>query len=146
MKKNFGYLSVVFVIVGLLGLTGSNALGPGMCLADEIGPVLTTGTPLVKMGKKAEVVIMGTGFKPGQALNILFSAADGTTSNIGHDLKPEPKADNTGSFGGTWAAGRYVSKGLIKGGPYKIVATDTDYNPIAQSAVFFQKEKEEKKK
>jgi len=142
MKRIVTIAAVVIVMVGLIGL----ALGAGVCSAGEIGPVLTLGTPLVKMNKKAEVVFMGTGFKPGQQLNILFSAADGTTSNIGHDLKPEPKADESGSFAGMWKAGRYISKGLIKGGAYKVVVTDTDYNPLAQSAVYFQKEKKEKKK
>lgn len=137
MKKFFGYTTAVILIASVMGLMGSSILGPAECLAAEIGPVLALGTPMVKMSKKAEVVIMGTGFKPGQALSILFTAADGTLANIGLDIK----ADATGTFGGTWKAGRYIRKKLIKGGAYKLEVTDTDYNTITQSVVYFLKEK-----
>ena len=141
MKKFFGSTTVVILIVGLMGLMGSNLLGPVKCIAAEMSPVLTMGTPMVQMSKKSEVIIMGTGFKPGQELFVLFTAPDGSQSDVGYALKPEPKADATGSFACTWKAGRYVSKGLITGGAYKIEVTDTDFNPIARGVVFFVKEK-----
>lgn len=146
MKKFFGYMTAVFFIFGLMGLTGSSVLGPNKCIAAEVGPTLATGTPMVKMSKKSEVVIMGTGFKPGQELVVLFTTADGSQSDIGYALKPAPKADQTGSFACTWSAGRYVSKGFIEGGAYKIEVTDSDYNTLAHSVVFFVKEDGDKKK
>ena len=66
MQKFFVYTTAVIIIVGLMSFTGPNMLGPGKCIAAELGPVLSMGTPLVKMSSKAKVVIMGTGFKPGQ--------------------------------------------------------------------------------
>lgn len=146
MKKFFGYMTAVFVVFGLMGLTGSGILGPGECIAADLGPTLIVATPMVKMSKKAEVVFIGTGFKPGQELYILFTTVDGYPSDIGYALKPAPKADETGSFASTWSAGRYVSKGFITGGAYKVEITDTDFNTLAQSVVFFAKEKKEKKK
>jgi hypothetical protein len=139
MKKFLGYMTAVFFIIGLMGLTGSSILGPSKCIAAEVGPTLAIGTPMVKMSKKSQVVIMGTGFKPGQELVVLFSTADGNQSDIGYALKPAPKADQTGSFASTWGAGRYVRKGFIKGGVYKIEVTDTDYNALAHGVVFFVK-------
>ena len=146
MKKFLGYMTAVFFIFGLMGLTGSSILGPGECIAADLGPMLSVGTPVVKMGNKATVVIMGTGFKPGQELFVLFSTSDGNASDIGYALKPAPKADKSGSFASTWKAGRYVKKGFIKGGAYKIEVTDTDFNTLAHSVVFFAKGKKEKKK
>jgi len=138
MKKVIGSLMALFFVVGV------TAMG----FAADLGPMVTMGTPLVKMSKKSEVVIMGTGFKPGQEINVLFVGPDGLQSDIGYALKPAPKPDMTGSWTTTWAAGRYVDRKLIdpKGGAYKIVVTDGEYNPIAHNAVFFQAEKKKKKK
>ena len=150
MKKLFPSIMAVVFIVGFMGFSGSNFLGPRTSIAADQGPVVTLGTPLVKMaGKKtAGVVIMGTGFKPGQEVRILFHSPDGLQSDIGYLLKPEPKADKTGSWVTTWSSGRYVSRKLIdpKGGAFKIMATDAEYNPITHTAVFFQAPKKKKKK
>jgi len=143
MKKIFGCMIAVILVVGLMGITGSNFLGPNESIAAE--PVLSTATPLVKMSKKSKVVIMGSGFKPGQEVRILFTSPDGLQSDIGYALKPTPKADKTGSWATTWSAGRYVGRKLIKGGAYKILATDEDYNPIAHTPVFFQAAKKKAK-
>ena len=82
---------------------------------------------------------MGTGFQPGQELVILLTLPDGNQSDIGYALKPAPKADQTGSFATTWSAGRYVQKGFITGGAYKLEVTDAEYNPLAYGVVFFAK-------
>ena len=140
MKKLIGSLMVSFFVVGITSL----------CYASELGPVVSMGTPLVKMaGKKtAGVVIMGTGFKPGQEINVLFVTPDGLQSDIGYALKPAPKPDKTGSWRTTWSAGRYVARKLINpnGGAYKIVVSDGEYNPIGHTAAFFQAPKKKKKK
>ena len=115
MKNVIGSLIAVFFVVSVTG----------MCFAADLGPMVTMGTPLVKMSKKSEVVIMGTGFKPGQEINVLFVSPDGLQSDIGYALKPAPKPDQTGSWTTTWSAGRYVDRKLIdpKGGAYKIIIT-----------------------
>ncbi len=91
MKKLIGSMMALFFVVGITSV----------CIAAELGPVVSMGTPLVKMaGKKtAGVVIMGTGFKPGQEINILFVSPDGLQSDIGYALKPAPKSDMAGSCG-----------------------------------------------
>jgi hypothetical protein len=150
MKKFFPSIVAVVFIVGLMGLSGSDLLGPRASIAADQGPVVTLGTPLVKMaGKKtAGVVIMGTGFKPGQEIRIVFTTKEGSQSDMGDLLKPEPKADETGTWSTTWSAARYVRGELVdpKGGAYKIMVTDEDYNPIAHTPVFFQAPKKESEK
>lgn len=144
MNKILGRLIGLFLICGLISAMGLN---PGGCIAADLGPTITMGTPLVKMSDKATVVIMGTGFKPGQYIRIIFTTSDGQDADIGYALKPEPKADNTGTWGTTWSAGRFVKKEMITGGVYKISVADDDFNTIAQAPVFFQKpEKKAKEK
>ena len=135
MKKCFGFLIAVFFVVGVIGISGINTI----CLAGDVGPVLAVATPLVKIDKKASVVIMGSGFKPGEELSVLVMDENGLQTDIGYALKPVPKADSTGTWGTTWNAGRFVSKKIIGAGPCKITVTDAEYNPIAHTVVFFQK-------
>ena len=157
MKRIFLTLMVVFLVFGLIGLTGckkktEKAAAEKPAVAKGLGPVVVMGTPAVKMaGKKtAPVVIMGTGFKPKQEIRILFSTQDGLQSDIGYALKPEPKPNKSGTWGTSWSAGRYVRRKLIKpkGGAYTITAADSDYNPLASTVVTFiaPKKKSKKKK
>lgn len=150
MKKLFPSIVAVVFIVGLMGLSSSDLIGPRASIAADQGPVVTIGNPLVKMaGKKtAGVVIMGTGFTPGQELRIVFTLKDGSQNDVGALLKPEPKADATGTWSTTWKPGRYVRSKLVdpKGGAYTIMVTDDDYNPIAYAPVFFQAPQKKSKK
>ena len=143
MKKCFGFLIAVFFVVGVIGFSGINTT----CLAADVGPVLAVATPLVKIAKKAPVVIMGSGFQPGAEISVLVTDENGLQTDIGYALKPVPKADATGTWATTWDAGRFVSKKIIGAGACKITVTDAEYNPIAHTVVFFEKaEKKEKKK
>ena len=143
MKRCFGFLVAVVFVIGVIGFSGTSSV----CLAGDAGPVLALGTPLVKIDKKASVVIMGSGFKPGEELSVLVTDENGLQTDIGYALKPVPKADATGTWATTWNAGRFVSKKVIGAGPCKITVTDAEYNPIAHSVVFFQKaEKKDAKK
>lgn len=135
MKKCLGFVIAVFFVVSVIGFSGINTI----CLAGDVGPVLALGTPLVKYEKKVSVVIMGSGFKPGEELSMLIVDDSGLQTDIGYALKPIPKADATGTWATTWNAGDFVSKKVFKPGPCKITVTDADYNPIAHTVVFFQK-------
>lgn len=147
MKRFFGCMFTAILVVSLIGFSGSGTFGPGECLAAD-GPVVMMGTPLVKADKKAKVVIMGSGFKPGQEVTVLITSPEGLQTDIGYALKPAPKADETGTWATTWSAGRFVSKKIVPAGACKITVTDEEYNPIAHSVVFFEKaaKKEKKKK
>ena len=155
MKKTLIQLLALSLVISLISLagctmvkakdgdTGAMAEGQGGAL----GPVVVAATPNVAMDKKAEVVLMGTGFQPGSEITILITDADGVLTDIGSELEPEPKADETGTWGTTWNAGRYISKKLIKKGAYAIQVTDSDYNPIAVAPVnFYEKPKKDDKK
>ena len=100
---------------------------------------VVAATPMVKMGKKAEVQIAGAGFAPGQELMIIYTDSKGATADLAMYLKPMPKADSKGEFATVWKAGRYVSKKLIKPGVTTFTITDTDYNMLAHGSVAFTK-------
>ena len=145
MKKATGALIAVMLVIGLMGCSylgiGKGPAKEGMAAAVEPGPTVMAGTPVVKMSKKSVVVIMGTGFKPGQEVRILFTTRDGVRADIGYALKPQPVANKVGAWATTWKCGRFVRKKLIKQGAYTLTVTDAEYNPIAHAPVAFVKAK-----
>jgi len=146
MKRFFECVFTAIFILVSIGMSGYGIFETGECLADD-GPVLTMGTPLVKADKKAKVLIMGTGFKPGKEIAVLITSPEGLQTDIGYALEPAPKPDETGTWASMWNAGRFVSKKIIPAGACKITVTDEEYSPLAHSVVFFQKEdKKEQKK
>lgn len=154
MKKTLIQLLALSLFISLISLAGCAAMkakdGDTGAMAEDqgaLGPVVVAATPNVAMDKKAEVILMGTGFKPGSEITILITDADGVLTDIGSELEPEPKADATGTWATTWNAGLYISKKLIKKGAYSVQVTDSDYNPIALAPVnFYEKPKKDDKK
>ena len=100
---------------------------------------VVAATSTVKMGKKAEVYIAGSGFEPGQDLAILYTDPTGATADLEAYLKPATKADSKGEFATVWSAGRYISKKLIQPGVATFRVTDSDYNLLSHGSVAFTK-------
>jgi hypothetical protein len=142
MKKLLYGIMAAIVVVGLVGFT---AMAPSEAAASELGAKVMVANPMVEMSKKAQITIVGTGFKPGQVLSLLFTTTDGVLADIGYALKPQPKANSLGAWVTTWSAGRYISKKLIKEGAYTITVADSDYNILAHTPVAFYKAKKKKK-
>ena len=138
--------ALVTAIFFLGGLTGganmANAAQEGMA-----GPTIVAANPLIKIDKKATVVIIGSGFKPGQEIRILFKPLDGIFGDIGYALKPYPVPNKVGAFVTTWTCGRHLNKNIVESA-YSLTATTMEYEVLAQTPIAFYKEKakEEKKK
>ena len=150
MKKAIGGLVTAVLVVCL---AGCSAIGPskggakeGLAVKKELGRKVVAATPYVKMSKKAKVVIMGTGFTPGQEIRVLFTTMDGMLNDIGVHLKPAPVPNKVGAWVTTWKCGRFVRKKLIKQGAYIITVTDSKYNVLAHAPVAFYAAKKSKKK
>ena len=124
----------MIVMIFIVGLAGCTTLG---LKKGESTAKLIVETPKVELSKKAKVSLRGEGFKAGQEVAILFRDDDGVLSDIGYTLKPEPVADKTGAWATTWSCGRFISKKIIKEGPYLLKATDSDYTVIAEVTVTF---------
>ena len=138
MKKVLGGIVVLILVASFIGCAH---MGPAK---SELGPNLVVATPMVKISKKAEVVIMGSGFEPGQEVRIVFTTMDGVSANIGSSLKPKPVANQEGALSTVWSCGRFISRKLIKEGVYTITAADSDYNLIAHAPVAFYADKKPK--
>jgi hypothetical protein len=156
MKKSLYTLLSISLVIAILALSGCAMLTGGKSDAAKeksaLGPVVVVATPHVAMEKKTEVVVMGTGFQPGKEIAFLITDADGVLTDITSAMKPEPKADKSGTWASTWDASDYVKNKLVKKGVYVITAADSEYNPIALAPVNFyeppkkdDKEKKEKK-
>lgn len=101
---------------------------------------LVSATQTVKMSKKAEVSIMGSGFKPGQNISIVTTDRNGITANIGAYVTPKPiVADSAGKWNATWKCGRYTGKKLITQGVTVIRVVDSDYNLLGHDSIAFIK-------
>jgi len=146
MKKGMRSLILIILVIAFICFEGLNFPKVDQSVAAEPGPVVAVGTPLVKRGDFAAIVIMGTGFQPGQEIRILFTTPDGQQADIGYALKPEPKPDKTGSWFTTWDASSFVKEKLVTGGAYKLCVADGDYRIITHTPVFFQPEKDKEDK
>jgi hypothetical protein len=90
-------------------------------------------SPLVNaIDRKGSVVIMGSGFKAKQEVNILFYDAFGS---IGA-LEEPVKADDHGNWVMLWALSDYA-RGVLPDGPTSIMAADASFNVIASAPVVF---------
>jgi hypothetical protein len=124
-----------FLVVGL-ALFGYGFAQAG---SDEGPPTLTASGPDT-MDKKATVMISGSGFTPGQEINLVFTAADDMQSDIGYALKEAPKADANGNWSASWKCYDFIRRKMVKaGGSYKITATDNQYAPLAHTMITFNK-------
>lgn len=91
------------------------------------------------LDKKGMLEISGSGFKANEPVLLLFTTADGVTSEIGYALKPEPVADTKGNWSTQWSYGRFVKKKLVAAGDFTLSATDDDFNELAATKIKFQK-------
>ena len=137
-KKLIWGLIAVILVAGLVvggtnvGVTGASPAGEG-----NPAPTLTVATPVLEIGSKAQVVIMGSGFEPEQELCLLFTTMDGVRADVGQFLDPELVANEIGTWATAWAPGRLITKKVIGVGVYIITVTDGEYNALANAPVAF---------
>ena len=74
---------------------------------------------------------MGSGYTPGQEIRIVVTHLDGSWSDIGSVLDPEPAANEDGVWATTWTVGRYSRKQIAAADQYLMMACNTDYNILA---------------
>lgn len=152
MKRSLFSLLAVSMVISMIALAGcattkTEKAEAAPKAAAALGPVVVVATPHVAMEKKTEVVVMGTGFKPGKEITLLITDADGVLTDIGSAMKPEPKVDASGTWASTWDVSEYVKNKLVQKGVYAITVADSDYNPIAVAPVnFFEPPKKDDKK
>ena len=138
MKKLIWGLVAVILVAGLVIGTSVGVTGASPAGQSNPGPTVTVATPVLEISKNAQVVIMGSGFEPGQEVNIVFTDVSGVRADIATELDPAPVANDVGCWATAWTGcGRYCSKKLIKEGVYVITVTDVEYKALATAAVAF---------
>ena len=136
MKKVLYALVTVIVVVALVG---GATLGPGKSEAQEVlasqgglaPTVVIQPSHVLRLDKKTQVAIMGSGFKPGEEIHLVINQSDGSISDITSELVPEPKANEFGVWGTTWTVGDYASGSVAKAGVYILKACDASYQVLA---------------
>ena len=135
------WVAVVFLVCGTLIGVGSSSAEEGL----QPRPTVVVANPMVKIEKNAALVIMGSGFKPGQEIRVLFKPLDGVFGDIGYALKPYPKPNKYGNWVTTWKCGRHLRKN-IKESAYNLTVFTMEYDFLAQTPIAFYKEKPPEKK
>jgi len=107
----------------------------------EASPTVMVANPILELSSGTQVVIMGSGFEPGQELRLLvhtLNRGNKMTDEIGWALTEDPLvADELGAWITVFTPGRLISKKIITEGVYSITATDNEYTPLAYTAVAF---------
>ena len=93
--------------------------------------VIIEPSTVLKQHKNTKVTIMGSGFKPGQEVRLIITQSDGSISDIGDGLDPEPVANKDGVWATAWKLGRNAHRRIAKPGVYVLKACDNDYNVLA---------------
>jgi len=99
-----------------------------------IGPTVVVSPGAAPIDKNAKFVIMGSGFKAGQEISVLFQDDYGAFNEV-----KEVKVNKRGNWATVWTLGRYTRGGIIKDGIYAIMAADRAYNILASTPVGFVK-------
>ena len=129
-------VSVVFSLQWCVGLTGL----PAKAAPDAGGGSLATVqvvSPIAKLHKDTDIVILGAGFEPGQEVRLIVITVDGIRSDIGTRLEPAPVANERGAWITVWDCNRFVRKKLLAEGVFPVIVTDDQYNTLAYAAVAF---------
>jgi hypothetical protein len=138
MKKAIWALIAAILVVGVVAGSSSGIAGAAPDSKSNPAPAVTVVNSVNKLERKVSIVIIGSGFAPGQeARLLLLEPKFGTTTDLDWSLDPVPVANDSGAWITTWNSDRYVQRGLLAEGVYSITVTDNDYNSLATTAVAF---------
>ncbi len=135
MKRVMYAMVAVMVVVGLMGCaTMGSKKAEGQEAVTSQGAVAPTiviqPSNVLRLDKKTQVVIMGSGFKAGQEVRLVITQSDGSISDISSELSPEPKANEFGVWGTAWTVGDYASGSVAGAGVYIMKACDESYQVL----------------
>ena len=135
MKRVLYALVTVILVIGLVGCA---TMGSKKGEAEEgmtthgvlTSTVVIQPSNVLRMDKSTKVVIMGSGFKPGEEIHLVITQSDGSISDITSELVPEPKANEFGVWGTAWTVGDYSSSSVAAAGLYILKACDANYEVL----------------
>jgi hypothetical protein len=117
---------------GLMGFVFLVTMAMGPVLAAEhgqIGPKVSVSPSVAPLDRKSKIVIMGSGFNPGQEVFIVLEDSLGVLTGL--DVVAVP--NERGCWAVVWSMGRYARKKIVGEGVYSIMAADADYNVLGSA-------------
>ena len=123
----------LFVGAAFLGVTAK---------ANAETPVLTISPAVVSLKKGAKVTLAASGLKKGQEVGIRL-VMGGVVSDIRHQVKPAPVANEFGAFYSEWVMDGEPN--LLDQGAMSINIVDEDGKVLAHAPVVWLKEAKKKK-
>jgi len=138
-----GVLALIVLVVGSVYLLPSgNVTGGWVYVKDS--PTMSINPTPVPNKPKTVVTIAGSGFEPGEEIGIRV-VMGGVMSDVRHQVKPAPKANEYGAFASDWVLNREFR--LLPPGAYTMMAVNEDGDVLAHAPfVIGPKPKKEKKK
>ena len=138
MKKAIWALIAAILVVGVVAGSSSGIAGAASDSKSKPAPAVTAVNSVNNVERKVSIVIIGSGFEPGQEVSLLLLEPKfGTTTDLDWSLDPLPVANDSGAWITTWNSDRYIQRKLLAAGVYNITVTDNEYNPLATTAIAF---------
>jgi len=122
-------LAVIVLIVGSVYLLpNGNVTGGWVYVKDS--PVVTVNPTPIPNKSNVEVTIAGSGFEPNEELGLRI-VMGGVMSDVRHQVKPKPVANEYGAFASEWKLGRELR--LLKPGAYSMMVVNDDGDVLAHA-------------
>lgn len=122
-------LAFIALIAGSVYLLpGGNVTG-GWVYVKDSPTVVVAPTPIPNK-KNVEVTIAGSGFEPNEELGLRI-VMGGVMSDVRHQVKPTPKANEYGAFASEWKLGNELR--LLKPGAYSMMVVNEDGDVLAHA-------------
>jgi hypothetical protein len=131
---------VALIAGGVYLLPGGNVTGGWVYIKNS--PAVSINPTPIQNKNNVVVTIAGAGFEPNEELGLRI-VMGGVMSDVRHQVKPKPVANEYGAFASEWKLGRELR--LLKPGAYSMMVVNEDGDVLA-SAPFVLEEKPAKDK
>jgi hypothetical protein len=119
---------VVLILGSVYLLPSGNVTGGWVYVKDS--PTLAVAPMPVPNKRNVEVTIAGSGFEPGEEIGLRI-VMGGVMSDVRHQVKPAPKANEYGAFVSEWKLGNELK--LLKPGAYSLMAVNENGDVLAHA-------------
>ncbi len=123
----------LIALVGLVFYLSTSLIPVYAAPAAAVRPTISVSPSVIALEKNAKLVIMGSGYRPGQEVLILFHDALGVLTA----LPDAAVANDRGSWAAVWDMADYVGRKIVTDGVYAIMSADAKYNVIATTTAGF---------
>ena len=124
-----GVLTLIALVVGSVYLLPSGNVTGGWVYVKDSPVVMVSPMPIPNKSN-VEVMIAGSGFEPNEELGLRI-VMGGVMSDVRHQVKPKPVANEYGAFASEWKLGRELR--LLKPGAYSMAVVNDEGDVLAHA-------------